>query len=135
MEFERCKKTRKYLDVAPLVDVVFNLLLFFVITYNVAADPAIRIRLPESAMAAAAATEPVVITLNSDGDIHVGEQPVVMAEISELLRLQLGATGERSVRIRADQEAAVGLLVQVVDEVKRSGCSAFSLVTARKSGT
>jgi len=135
MEFERRKRIRKHLDVAPLVDVVFNLLLFFVITYNVAADPAIRIRLPESATADAAAAEPVVITLNSDGDIRVGEQPVAMAEISERLRLRLTAATDRSVRIRADQGVGVGLLVQVIDEVKRSGCSAFSLVTSRKSGT
>jgi biopolymer transport protein ExbD len=135
MEFERRKRGRKYLDVAPLVDVVFNLLLFFVITYNVAADPAIRIRLPESATADAAAAEPLVITLNSGGGIHLGEQPVAMADISELLRLRLAAAAESSVRIRADQEVGVGLLVQVIDEVKRSGCSAFSLVTERKPGT
>jgi biopolymer transport protein ExbD len=135
MEFERRKRGRNYLDVAPLVDVVFNLLLFFVITYNVAADPAIRIRLPESATADAAAAEPLVITLNSGGGIHLGEQPVAMADISELLRLRLAAAAESSVRIRADQEVGVGLLVQVIDEVKRSGCSAFSLVTERKPGT
>jgi biopolymer transport protein ExbD len=120
--------------VAPLVDVVFNLLLFFVITYNVAADPAIRIRLPESAMADATAEEPLLITLTSEGNIIVGEQPVAITEISELLRLRIEATAETSVRIKADQDVAVGLLVQVVDEVKRSGCSAFSLVTARKPG-
>lgn len=134
MQFERRKKSRQYLDVAPLVDVVFNLLLFFVITYNVAADPAIRIRLPESAMADATAEEPLVITLTSEGNIIVGEHPVAITGISELLRLRIEATAETSVRIKADQEVAVGLLVRVVDEVKRSGCSGFSLVTAHKAG-
>jgi len=43
MEFERKRSRHRHIDVAPLVDVVFNLLLFFMITYNVAADPAIRI--------------------------------------------------------------------------------------------
>jgi biopolymer transport protein ExbD len=51
-----------------------------------------------------------------------------------LLRLRIETTSETSVRINADQEVAVGLLVRVVDEVKRSGCSGLSLVTARKAG-
>ena len=53
---------------------------------------------------------------------------------SLLLRLRIETTSETSVRIKSDQEVAVGLLVRVVDEVKRSGCSGFSLVTARKAG-
>jgi hypothetical protein len=51
-----------------------------------------------------------------------------------LLRLRIEATAETSVRIKSDQDVAVGLLVRVADEVKRSGCSGFSLVTARKAG-
>jgi biopolymer transport protein ExbD len=53
---------------------------------------------------------------------------------SLLLRLRIEATAETSVRINADQDVTVGLLVRVADEVKRSGCSGFSLVTARKAG-
>ena len=73
-----------------------------------------------------------MITLTSEGDIIIGEQPVAITAISELLRLRIEATAETSVRIKADQDVAVGILVRVVDEVKRSGCSGFSLVTARK---
>lgn len=51
-----------------------------------------------------------------------------------LLRLRIETTSDTSVRINADQEVAVELIVRVVDEVKRSGCSGFSLVTARKAG-
>jgi biopolymer transport protein ExbD len=51
MEFKRRRRRNGRIDIAPLVDIVFNLLLFFVITYNIAVDSAIRVRLPESSTA------------------------------------------------------------------------------------
>ena len=86
-------------------------------------------------MADAAAEEPIVMTLDSNGDILMGEQRVIITEIDELLRLQVGATADTSLRIQADQDEGVGLLAQAVDEVKRSSLLTFSLIIARDSYT
>lgn len=130
MEFER--KSHRHIDVTPLVDVVFNLLLFFMITYNVAADPAIRIRLPDSTTADAVSEEPLVITVTREGETYVGHEPVALEEIPPLLRRKMDESREASVKIKADQEVPVGLLVRVVDAVRVSGCQAFSIVTEKK---
>ncbi len=134
MEFERRRRRHSHIDIAPLVDVVFNLLLFFVITYNVAADPAIRIRLPQSLTADVQAEEPIVITISREGSTYVGEELVPMEEVVPMIRRKLSENREISVKIRADQEVSIGLLVQVVDAVKLSGCSAFSIVTQKNGG-
>lgn len=130
MEFERNRRRHRYIDMAPLVDVVFNLLLFFMITYNVAADPAIKIRLPGSTTADTQAEEPIVISVSREGTIFIGHELSAIGEIAHIVRRKLDGKKVASVRIRADQEAPVGLLVKVVDAVRLSGCSAFSLVTA-----
>ncbi|GLI35373.1 ExbD/TolR family protein [Desulforhabdus amnigena] len=132
MEFERRRRRHTHIDVAPLVDVVFNLLLFFVITYNVVADPAIKIRLPESKTADTQAEEQVVIALSKEGETYIGEQAVKLEELSSVVQQRLSEIKEPSVKIKADQDVPVGLLLKVVDAVKLSGCSAFSIATAKK---
>lgn len=132
MEFERRRRRHTHIDTAPLVDVVFNLLLFFVITYNVTADPAIKIRLPEAITANSRAEEPVVITVDREGAVYVGEEATQLENIATTVRQRLGETTEPSVKIKADKEAPVGLLIKVVDGVKQAGCSAFSIVAERR---
>jgi biopolymer transport protein ExbD len=132
MEFRRRKRRHSHIDVAPLVDVVFNLLLFFVITYNVVVDPAARIRLPESSTADSQAAEQQIITLTREGEAYVGERVVDIADLSGVVQQKLGELQEQSVRIRADREAPVGMLIKVVDGVRLAGCQAFTIVTERK---
>jgi biopolymer transport protein ExbD len=129
MEFERRRHRNGRIDIAPLVDIIFNLLLFFVITYNITADAAIRVRLPESTTAEARADEPIVISLTREGEIFIGDQPVSLEELPAAVQAGLMLQPEPSVKIRADQEAAVGLLIKVVDGVRMAGCPAFSVVT------
>ncbi|MEJ5358328.1 MAG: biopolymer transporter ExbD [Desulfobacterales bacterium] len=129
MEFERRRRKNARIDLAPLVDIVFNLLLFFLITYSISLDPAIRVRLPESETADARAEEPIVISLTREGGVFLGDRPLSLGELAPALRADLSLLPERAVRIRADREAAVGLLVQLIDRVRQAGCSAFSVVT------
>jgi biopolymer transport protein ExbD len=129
MEFERRHRRNGRIDIAPLVDIVFNLLLFFVITYNIAADSAIRVRLPQSTTADSRTEEQMVISLTRTGDVFIGDQPVALEDMPAAIQAGLSALPEMSVRIKADQEAAVGLLIKVVDGVRSSGCTGFSIVT------
>lgn len=129
MEFERRRRRNGRIDIAPLVDIVFNLLLVFVITYNIAADAAIRVRLPESTTAESRADEQIVISLAREGELFIGEQPVSLEELPAAVQAGLSVLTEPSVKIRADQEAAVGLLIKLVDGVRMAGCPAFSILT------
>jgi biopolymer transport protein ExbD len=131
MEFERRRQRNGRIDMAPLVDIVFNLLLFFVVTYNIAADSAIRVRLPESSTAESLADEPVVISVTRAGETFIGEQPVAIEDLPAAVQAASGMSPGAGVKIKADQEAAVGVLIKVVDGVRQSGCTTFSIVTQK----
>jgi biopolymer transport protein ExbD len=133
MEFERRKWRHSHIDVAPLVDVVFNLLLFFVITYNVTSETGIKIRLPESMTAVEQMEEPIVIALTREGSAFINNQPVSLDDIPAVLKQRIEGLDPPSIQIKADQEADVGLLVKVLDGVRLSGCSAFQIVTDRNA--
>ncbi len=132
MEFEQRKRRHTHIDMAPLVDVVFNLLLFFVITYNVTVDSGIRIRLPESQTAESQVVSPLVISLSPEGNVYVGDDRIELEDLPHIVREKLAAESETSIRIKADQQAHVEMLIKVVDGVKLGGCTAFSIITERK---
>ena len=131
MEIERRKRAHLSMDIAPLVDVVFLLLLFFIMTSRIVSEPAIQIRLPESKTAEMQKNEGVVISVMKDGTIFIGEIQVTLEEIHSALGALTVAPEEQSVRIKADKEAMMGLVVKVVDEVRLSGISRFNIVTER----
>lgn len=132
MEFKRQKRRHSHINVTPLVDVVFNLVLFFVITYNVTADPGIRIQLPQSSTAQIQQEEVITIHVSRDGQIFIEDMSVSLSEISSVLQARAGSGGGAMVKIRADQESSVGLLVQIVDAVRIGGFSSFSILTEKK---
>lgn len=132
MTFARRRRRHSHIDVAPLVDVVFNLLLFFFITYNVTVDSAIRIKLPLSRTADVKAEQALVISVSREGETSLGDRPMPLDEIPAMIRQSLGDGKGDSVRIKADREAPVGVLVAVMDAVRLAGCSAISIIAERR---
>ena len=132
MEFERRRHNHIHMNIAPLVDVVFLLLLFFMLTSHFIQEPAIKIKLPDSKTAESEAETDRTITVTKTGEIYFMDKRVDI----ENIHLAIQESGIRKnkdfLRIKSDKEADVGLLVSVIDEVKLSGVRNFSIVTERR---
>jgi biopolymer transport protein ExbD len=131
VDIERRKRTNLSMDIAPLVDVVFLLLLFFIMTSRIVSEPAIEIRLPESKTAAMRTEDDVVISVTKEGRVFIEQRQTALEDIQSVLGAMTPAAENRSVRIKADKEVALGLVISVVDEVRRAGISRFNIVTER----
>jgi biopolymer transport protein ExbD len=130
MKFERRKRYSALLDIAPLVDVIFLLLLFFMLTSRMVSAPAIVIDLPHSCTAEVHTPSKVIITITDQGELFLGETPVAFENFVDTLRmLHRQQKDTLAVHLRVDNEVDVGLLVRVVDYIKMSGCASFSIET------
>jgi biopolymer transport protein ExbD len=132
MEFERRKHYHTHLNIAPLVDVVFLLLLFFMLTSHLMQEPTIRIRLPESKTAEARDETIKTLLITRDGEIYFMDKRVDLKDLQLLMRDCLRNPEKDFLRIKADRDVNVGLLVNVIDEVRLSGVKNFSIVTERR---
>lgn len=132
MKFERRKRFTAPLDIAPLVDVIFLLLLFFMLTSRMVSEPAISIDLPDSSTAEVQTPSEVVVTISDQGELFLGDEPVSLESLTDALKVRLQRKNSPVVHLRADHEVEVGLLIHVVDSVKQSGCSSFSIETRDK---
>ena len=129
MNFQRPTRSYGAFEIAPLVDVVFLLLLFFVLSYNVAGESAIRVQLPKSSEADQEISDQIVITIEADGTMFLYDVPYSLAELTGALNALGKSRDRQTVNIRADRRLAVGKLVSVVDVVRKAGVFSFSIVT------
>jgi biopolymer transport protein ExbD len=133
IEFERGRKNHQHINLTPLVDVVFLLLLFFMLTSHFVNAPAIKIALPDSKTAEPEVKDEVLITITQEGDLFLDQDRVLLTGLQYNLQNKLKKLKKPSVRIKADREAKLGLVVNVVDEIRLSGAGAFSIETAKKN--
>jgi biopolymer transport protein ExbD len=131
MEFER-KRYHVHLDIAPLVDVVLNLLLFFMLTSHLIEEPAIKIRLPDSTTAESMREISRTISITKNGELYFVDKRVDLKNLRALIQTSLPEREKEFLRIKADKEVDVGLLVSVIDEVRLSDVKTFSIVTERR---
>ena len=132
MEFERRRHNHAHMDIAPLVDVVFNLLLFFMLTSHLIQEPAIRINLPESKTAETKNEVIKTVLITKNGEIYFMNKGVDLKNLQMTIKEGLSNMEKDFLRIKADRDVSVGLLVNVIDEVRLSRVKNFSIVTERR---
>ncbi|MDY0094513.1 MAG: biopolymer transporter ExbD [Candidatus Vecturithrix sp.] len=121
IEFERPKPLSNSLSITPLVDIIFLLLLFFLLT-SVFITPGIPLDLPEAATAEFQ-EQPTqeVVYISRLGEIYWNDRFMSIDDLSQALSQALQQRTDRQVTIKADKEVAFGLFVRVMDLVKAAG--------------
>jgi biopolymer transport protein ExbD len=132
IDFERRKKNHQHINLTPLVDVVFLLLLFFMLTSHFVVAPAIKIALPDSKTSEPEVKKEVVITIAKDGSLFLDKEPIRLTGLQYSLQMKLQKMKKPAVRIKADRDARLGLVVNVVDEIRLAGAGAFSIETEKQ---
>lgn len=133
LEIERRKYTRTYISIAPMVDVVFLLLLFFMLTSHLVQEPAIKIVLPESKTAAPIDNTILTLSVSSSRrSVFVRDREVDIDALSTALKNHIAQHDTSAVRIKTDRQVHVGRLVRVIDQVKLAGIRSFAIVTERR---
>ena len=114
------------IDIAPLIDVVFQLLLFFMLTSSFVLAPGIRVTLPKAETGTAIAASNLVITLTKDHLIYWGEELVTLQELKARLR---SGKADRPVLIRTDRHAFVERLMALWDLCRDAGYREVHIAT------
>lgn len=122
------------INVTTLIDVMFLLLIFFMVTSTFKNQPAINLVLPRSATATETVDTPSVLYLTSDDKIYLNDTLVDEASLPKLLgKLRVSKDEDRMV-LRADENATHGRVVALIDTIKQSGFTRVSL-SARAPGS
>jgi biopolymer transport protein TolR len=116
------------INITPLVDVVLVLLIIFMVTAPVL-QSGIDVAVPKTRTVKEITQERLVITINKDQRVFLGNDPININEIGTKIRQHIRDPRNQSVFVRADENVPFGAFATVMDAVKQAGISNVSIVT------
>ena len=129
MNFNLPRKKQKDMgiDMGPLMDIVFILLIFFVVTSSFTRETGVDVTKPQAQSASQLEKENLLIAITREGTIHINERQVDLASLQDILKQSLAKTPDREAVIIADKASETGVLVQVIDACNLSGVKKVSI--------
>ncbi|MED5560119.1 MAG: biopolymer transporter ExbD [Acidobacteriota bacterium] len=119
-------RRRVSLDISPLLDVVFLLLIFFLVTTTFMPDASMDLELPESTTATQSEVAATVVTVGEDGGVQIDGDSVSMQELERTIAALLPEEREK-ITVRADARVDYGVIVRIIDALRNAGVDALSL--------
>lgn len=130
MQFEGRRRSSNIPNLTPLIDLVFLLLIFFMLTSHFVKDEVINIDLPDAESGESIENiEQIEVVINEHNEIMINNQPVDIEQLEEVLRDELKNREEKVVRIRGDEEVDLGQAIDVFDAARKAGAQGIDIVT------
>ena len=136
MRFKRLKRRTEImkgqLDMAPLIDVVFQLLIFFMLTSNFVVQSGIKVHLPKAISSEVIRSENLVVTLTGQDLLFLNDQPITVNVLTQKIRE--AAQENKTLMLKADTNASLGRVVEIWDLCRQLGVPQINIATNQKVG-
>ncbi len=131
IEFDEHVSEKRAMDLAPLIDVVFLLLIFFLLT-SIFVKPSIPLDLPESEVAKVMDKPEVFVIIKKDGTVLLNDTEIPLLKLYAALSNLYSGTSSRDLQLISDKDVQFGRVVEVMDIAKKAGAENISILTERK---
>lgn len=121
MEFNPKKKRRVLINITSLIDVMFLLLIFFMVTSTFLDRPGMKLELPSAESAEVARVEKLVLYISSDDEVVFNDQSVALDDLEETMLAALSDIEDRTLVLNADKAVQHGTVIRVMDIAKKIG--------------
>lgn len=135
MRFVAARRPDPMIDVTPMIDVVFQLVLFFMVSTNFIQSPGIQVDLPRSsAQTVLSDDRDINVWMTLDGAVFVDDQPVDTSTLIGIFRDRSRADPNTLVVIKADTGVSHGRVVAVMDQARAQGLTRLAIATDADAG-
>lgn len=117
----------KHVEIAPLIDMVFLLLIFFLLTSNFVVQPGLKVNLPTTQTGMFLFPDNIVITISGENVVYFNGLPISTAELKNLIS-QAGRR-KQPVLLKADAKASLGKAVEIWDMSRNLGVTQINMAT------
>ena len=121
MRFREKTPSKSFINLTPLVDMLFIILLFFLFTSTFIDQPTIQLELHTTKHTPTSKVDEQVLTISRDGRLFFQNEPVERKELIQVLKKAFSQQKEKTLVLRADKNVPYGLVVDVMDAAKGAG--------------
>lgn len=126
------KRAGFHLDVVPLIDVVFVLLIFTILASSLTKETGVNVDKPQAQSAGELNRQSIMVAITREGTVHVNERQVDVEGLQDVLRRMLSENATGEVVLIADRNSNTGLLVTVMDASNLAGAKKISVAAMSK---
>lgn len=131
-QFKRKNKKSFVPDIAPLIDVMFMLLLFFLLTSSFV-NPSIALKMPQASNKQKVNKEQLIVSVTKESTIYLNNKQCLHEELESLLKEEIKGTRSRKVVFRGDQDISYKTFISVMDIIKRAGVKEINIAHESRS--
>jgi biopolymer transport protein ExbD len=135
MRYRERANTEQNVDISPLIDMVFILLIFFMVSTTFVKDMKLDLDRPSASSSEQASTKAIRLYIDNAGDTFLDGQPIRVWVIQSKLRDMLQGAASQSVLVVTDSNVPAQKLIEVVDQARRSGAADVGVATVEEAGS
>ncbi len=122
------------INITPMLDIVFIMLIFFIVTTSFVKETGIDPRRPTAQTAEEKPRGNILVAISQSGQIWMNKRPVELGQVRALVEAALAENPESSAVIIADEESATGVLIDLMDQIRLGGVYNISVAAEQASG-
>ena len=128
----KAKSEEADINITPMLDVVFIMLIFFIVTTSFTRETGVLIDKPVADQAMALRNGTILIGIRPNDDIWMSKRHIELREVRQMVERAKAENPEGSVVIVADKGSRIGMVTQVMDQVRLAGVEGIALSAERK---
>jgi len=134
MRYRESKETIQDLNMSPLIDMVFILLIFFMVSTTFVKDMKLDLDRPSASSSSSASTKAVRLYIDNTGEVYIDGISVRIWVVQSRLRDMLKAKTPKTVLVITDENVPSGKLIEVIDQARLAGASDVGVATSKEVG-
>ena len=121
------------LNISPLIDMVFILLIFFIVTTVFVEETGIEVTKPQAASAIQLEKNSILIAISANGNVIYGGREIGVGGVRGIVRRLIQEDAKMPIILQADETVPTRLLVRVIDEAKMAGAYSVNISTDKST--
>ncbi len=121
MQFKTKQKRKVMINITSLIDVMFLLLIFFMVSSTFLEQPGIKLELPYAQSAVTVEQKNFTLFVDKEGKMFLNREEVSVENLGEKIKTALPNMEDGALILKADQDVSHGIVVRIMDIVKQSG--------------
>lgn len=134
LAFERRKKTDPHLNMTPLIDMVFLLLIFFVLSSHFVYQKGFKVKLPKAVHAQMQDNDQITVLIDKNVEVFLNDRKVPLKSLASAIKIEFGKSKSKTVIVKADEDVPLGIAVEVMDIAKEADADGLVISTQIENG-